>query len=134
MDGNIGRIVNDAGPAVGIMDIIKLHGDKPTSSPDVGGGTTKGRIIEAFKIILSGDNVKIVLANIFGDTVRCDLIADGVIGAIAGVGVNAPVMVHLGDNNTELGAKKLVDSGLSIITTKSLTGAAQQVATAAERK
>ncbi len=88
------------------------------TSSDVGGGATKERVTEAFKIILSDDKVKAVLVNIFGGIVRCDLIADGIIGAVAEVGVNVPVVVRLEGNNAELGAKKLADSGLNIIAAK----------------
>lgn len=105
LDGNIGCMVNGAGLAMGTMDIVKLHGGEPANFLDVGGGATKERVTEAFKIILSDDNVKAVLVNIFGGIVRCDLIADGIIGAVAEVGVNVPVVVRLEGNNAELGAK-----------------------------
>lgn len=105
LDGNIGCMVNGAGTAMGTMDIVKLHGGEPANFLDVGGGATKERVTEAFKIILSDDNVKAVLVNIFGGIVRCDLIADGIIGAVAEVGVNVPVVVRLEGNNAELGAK-----------------------------
>lgn len=134
LDGNIGCMVNGAGPAMGTMDIVKLHGGEPANFLDVGGGATKERVTEAFKIILSDDNVKAVLVNIFGGIVRCDLIADGIIGAVEEVGVNVPVVVRLEGNNAELGAKKLADSGLNIIAAKSLTDAAQQVVAAVEGK
>ena len=91
-------------------------------------------VTEADKIILSDDKVKAVLVNIFGGIVRCDLIADGIIGAVAEVGVNVPVVVRLEGNNAELGAKKLADSGLNIIAAKGLTDAAQQVVAAVEGK
>ncbi|EDU3842668.1 TPA: ADP-forming succinate--CoA ligase subunit beta [Salmonella enterica] len=134
LDGNIGCMVNGAGLAMGTMDIVKLHGGEPANFLDVGGGATKERVTEAFKIILSDDNVKAVLVNIFGGIVRCDLIADGIIGAVEEVGVNVPVVVRLEGNNAELGAKKLADSGLNIIAAKSLTDAAQQVVAAVEGK
>ena len=134
LDGNIGCMVNGAGLAMGTMDIVKLHGGEPANFLDVGGGATKERVTEAFKIILSDDNDKAVLVNIFGGIVRCDLIADGIIGAVAEVGVNVPVVVRLEGNNAELGAKKLADSGLNIIAAKSLTDAAQQVVAAVEGK
>ena len=98
---------------------------------DVGGGATKERVVEAFKIILSDTNVKAVLINIFGGIVRCDLIAEGVIGAVEEVGVTIPVVVRLEGNNAELGTKKLAESGLAIIAATSLTDAAQQVVKAA---
>ncbi len=97
LDGNIGckNGVNGAGLAMGTMDIVKLHGGEPANFLDVGGGATKERVTEAFKIILSDDKVKAVLVNIFGGIVRCDLIADGIIGAVAEVGVNVTVVVRL---------------------------------------
>ncbi len=132
LDGNIGCMVNGAGLAMGTMDIVKLHGGKPANFLDVGGGATKERVIEAFKIILSDENVNAVLINIFGGIVRCDLIAEGVIGAVEEVGVKIPVVVRLEGNNAELGAKVLADSGLNIIAATSLTDAAEQVVKAAE--
>ncbi len=132
LDGNIGCMVNGAGLAMGTMDIVNLHGGSPANFLDVGGGATKERVTEAFKIILSDSNVKAVLVNIFGGIVRCDLIADGIIGAVEEVGVKVPVVVRLEGNNAELGAKKLADSGLNIIAASSLTDAAQQVVKAAE--
>lgn len=132
LDGNIGCMVNGAGLAMGTMDIVKLHGGKPANFLDVGGGATKERVIEAFKIILSDENVSAVLINIFGGIVRCDLIAEGVIGAVEEVGVKVPVVVRLEGNNAELGAKVLADSGLNIIAATSLTDAAEQVVKAAE--
>ncbi len=134
LGGNIGCMVNGAGLAMGTMDIVKLHGGNPANFLDVGGGATKERVIEAFKIILSDKNVKAVLINIFGGIVRCDLIADGVIGAVNEVGVQVPVVVRLEGNNAELGAKVLADSGLNIIPAKTLTDAAQLVVKAAEDK
>lgn len=134
LDGNIGCMVNGAGLAMGTMDIVKLHGGQPANFLDVGGGATKERVVEAFKIILSDDSVKAVLINIFGGIVRCDLIAEGVIGAVEEVGVKVPVVVRLEGNNAELGAKVLADSGLNIIAAQSLTDAAVQVVKAAEGK
>jgi len=134
LEGNIGCMVNGAGLAMGTMDIVKLHGGQPANFLDVGGGATKERVVEAFKIILSDDNVKAVLINIFGGIVRCDMIAEGVIGAVKEVGVKVPVVVRLEGNNAELGAKVLADSGLNIIAATSLTDAAQQVVKAAEGK
>lgn len=131
LDGNIGCMVNGAGLAMGTMDIIKIHGGEPANFLDVGGGATKERVVEAFKIILSDSNVNAVLVNIFGGIVRCDLIADGIIGAVAEVGVHVPVVVRLEGNNADVGAKKLADSGLNIIAATSLTEAASQVVKAA---
>ncbi len=134
LDGNIGCMVNGAGLAMGTMDIVKLHGGKPANFLDVGGGATKERVVEAFKIILSDENVKAVLINIFGGIVRCDMIAEGVIGAVKEVGVKVPVVVRLEGNNAELGSKVLADSGLNIIAATSLTDAAEQAVKAAEGK
>ena len=113
------------------MDIVKLHGGQPANFLDVGGGATKERVTEAFKIILSDENVQAVLINIFGGIVRCDLIAEGVIGAVNEVGVEVPVVVRLEGNNAELGREVLSESGLNIIAATSLTDAAQQVVAAA---
>jgi len=134
LDGTIGCMVNGAGLAMGTMDIIKLHGGFPANFLDVGGGATKERVSEAFKIILSDSKVKAVLVNIFGGIVRCDMIAEGIIGAVKEVGVKVPVVVRLEGNNAELGAKTLAESGLNIIAAQSLTDAAQQVVKAAEGK
>lgn len=131
LDGNIGCMVNGAGLAMGTMDIVKIHGGDPANFLDVGGGATKERVAEAFKIILSDENVKAVLVNIFGGIVRCDMIAEGIIGAVKEVGVKVPVVVRLEGNNAELGSAKLADSGLDIIAATSLTDAAQQVVKAA---
>ena len=134
LDGNIGCMVNGAGLAMGTMDIVNLHGGKPANFLDVGGGATEERVTEAFKIILSDENVAAVLVNIFGGIVRCDMIAEGIIGAVKEVGVKVPVVVRLEGNNAALGAKKLSESGLNIIGATSLTDAAIQVVKAAEGK
>ena len=131
LDGNIGCMVNGAGLAMGTMDIVQLHGGSPANFLDVGGGATKERVTEAFKIILSDTNVKAVLVNIIGGIVRCDLIAEGIIGAVHEVGVAVPVVVRLEGNNAELGRKVLSDSGLNIIAATSLTDAAEKVVAAA---
>jgi succinyl-CoA synthetase beta subunit len=131
LEGNIGCMVNGAGLAMATMDLVKLHGGNPANFLDVGGGATKERVTEAFKIILSDKNVKAILVNIFGGIVRCDLIADGIIGAVAEVGTNLPVVVRLEGNNAELGAKKLGESGLNIIAAESFTDAAKKVVQAA---
>ena len=131
LDGSIGCMVNGAGLAMGTMDIVKLHGGAPANFLDVGGGATKERVTEAFKIILSDENVKAVLINIFGGIVRCDLIAEGVIGAVEEVGVEVPVVVRLEGNNAQLGREVLASSGLNIEAAESLTDAAQKVVAAA---
>ena len=134
LDGNVGCMVNGAGLAMGTMDIVNLHGGKPANFLDVGGGATKERVAEAFKIILSDENVKAVLVNIFGGIVRCDMIAEGIIGAVKEVGVKVPVVVRLEGTNADLGREVLAKSGLDIIAATSLTDAAQQVVKAAEGK
>ncbi len=131
LEGNIGCMVNGAGLAMGTMDIIKLSGGQPANFLDVGGGATKERVSEAFKIILSDDAVQAVLVNIFGGIVRCDMIAEGIIGAVKEVGVKVPVVVRLEGNNAELGTKVLAESGLNIIAATSLADAAEQVVKAA---
>ena len=125
LDGNIGCMVNGAGLAMGTMDIIKIHGGKPANFLDVGGGTTKEKVTEAFKIILSDENVVTVLVNIFGGIVRCDLIAEGVIGAVQEVGVQIPVVVRLEGNNSELGREVLENSDFNIVVASSLSEAAE---------
>ena len=123
--------MNGAGLAMGTMDIVQLHGGSPANFLDVGGGATKERVTEAFKIILSDENVAAVLVNIFGGIVRCDLIAEGVIGAVEEVGVEVPVVVRLEGNNAELGREVLEKSGLNIIAANSLSDAAEKVVGAA---
>ena len=127
LDGNIGCMVNGAGLAMGTMDIIKLYGGDPANFLDVGGTVDAKRVSEAFKIILSDENVKAVLINIFGGIVRCDVIADGVIEAVSQMEINVPVVVRLEGNQAELGTKKLGESGLNIIGANSLKEAASKV-------
>lgn len=134
LEGNIGCMVNGAGLAMGTMDIIKLYGGEPANFLDVGGGATKERVAEAFKLILSDKSVKAVLVNIFGGIVRCDLIAEGVIAAVDEVGVDVPVVVRLEGTNANLGREILATSNLNIIAAKSLAEAAEQVVKAAEEK
>ena len=127
LDGEIGCMVNGAGLAMATMDTIKLFGGEPANFLDVGGGTTKERVSEAFKIILSDDNVKGVLVNIFGGIVRCDLIAEGIIGAVEDVHVNVPVVVRLEGNNAERGSQLLRDSGVNVVAASGLTDAAKKI-------
>ena len=127
LDGEIGCMVNGAGLAMATMDLIKLCGGEPANFLDVGGGATKERVTEAFKIILSDKNVKGVLVNIFGGIVRCDLIAEGIIGAVEDVHVNVPVVVRLEGNNAERGSQLLRDSDVNIIAAQSLTEAATKI-------
>lgn len=132
LEGNIGCMVNGAGLAMGTMDIVKLYGGSPANFLDVGGGATKERVAEAFKIILTDEAVKAILVNIFGGIVRCDLIAEGVIAAIQEVGVAVPVVVRLEGTNAELGRKILSESGVNLIAANSLQDAAQAVVKAAK--
>lgn len=127
LDGNIGCMVNGAGLAMATMDLIKLHGGAPANFLDVGGTADKERVAEAFKIILSDSNVKGVLVNIFGGIVRCDMIAEGVIGAIKEVGIDVPVVVHLEGNNAARGLELLEQSGLDIIAAKGLKESAVKI-------
>ncbi len=132
LDGNIGCMVNGAGLAMGTMDIIKIHGGNPANFLDVGGGATRERVVEAFKIILTDDKVKAILVNIFGGIVRCDLIAEGIIGAVQDVGVSVPVVVRLEGNNADVGSKLLADSGLNIIAAQGLADAAEKAVRSVE--
>lgn len=132
LNGNIGCMVNGAGLAMATMDIIKQYGCEPANFLDVGGGTTKERVAEAFKLILSDSNVKAILVNIFGGIVRCDLIADGVIAAINEIELNIPVVVRLEGNNAELARKILADSQLNVISAESLADAAQKISAVAK--
>jgi succinyl-CoA synthetase beta subunit len=131
LDGNIGCMVNGAGLAMGTMDLVKLHGGEPANFLDVGGGATKETVTEAFKIILSDENVKAVLINIFGGIVRCDIIAEGIIGAVKDVGVKVPVVVRFEGNNAPKGVEALSNSDVDIIAATSLTDAAQLAVKAA---
>lgn len=127
LDGNIGCMVNGAGLAMATMDLIKLRGGEPANFLDVGGGATKERVSEAFKIILSDDKVKGILVNIFGGIVRCDLIAEGIIGAVEEVHVDVPVVVRLEGNNAQRGSQMLRDSGVNIIAAADLDDAAVKI-------
>ena len=125
LDGTIGCMVNGAGLAMATMDLIKLSGGDPANFLDVGGSATKERVTEAFKIILADQNVTAILVNIFGGIVRCDLIADGIISAVAEVETELPVVVRLEGHNATIGNQRLADSGLNIIACDSFTEAAQ---------
>ena len=124
LNGNIGCMVNGAGLAMGTMDMIKLQGGEPANFLDVGGGATKERVAEAFKLILSDSQVKAVLVNIFGGIVRCDLIAEGIISAVNEVDVKVPVVVRLEGTNAEQGRAILAQSGLNLAVAETLTQAA----------
>lgn len=127
LDGDIGCMVNGAGLAMATMDLIKLNGGNPANFLDVGGGATEERVKEAFKIIISDKNVKGIFVNIFGGIVRCDLIADGIMAAVADVGIKVPVVVRLEGNRADVGAKKLADSGLNIVAVQKFADAAKTV-------
>lgn len=131
LDGDIACMVNGAGLAMATMDLIKLHGGDPANFLDVGGGATKERVAEAFKLILSNRNVAAILVNIFGGIVRCDLIAEGIISAVREVGVSVPVVVRLEGTNVGKGRDLLANSGLDIIAAEDLTDAAKKVVAAA---
>ena len=130
LDGQIGCMVNGAGLAMATMDVIKLHGGEPANFLDVGGGATKERVSEAFKIILSDTNVKGILVNIFGGIVRCDLIAEGIIAAVKEVDIAVPVVVRLEGNNAALGADILNNCDFNVIAANSLTDAAEKIVAA----
>ena len=132
LDGNIGCMVNGAGLAMGTMDTIKFYGGSPANFLDVGGTATQDRVTKAFKIILKDPEVKVVLVNIFGGIVRCDLIAEGVVGAIKEVNVDIPVVVRLEGNNAVLGAKILSDADIEIQSINNLKDAAKKAVELAE--
>ncbi len=130
LDGNIGCLVNGAGLAMATMDIIKLHGAGPANFLDVGGGATRERVSTAFKLILSDPNVEGILVNIFGGIMRCDVIAEGVVGAAREINLHVPLVVRLEGTNVDLGKKILQQSGLPILAGENLVDAAQKIVTA----
>lgn len=130
LEGNIGCMVNGAGLAMATMDIIKLKGGQPANFLDVGGGATKERVVEAFKLILADPSVKGVLINIFGGIVRCDMIAEAIIAAVKEVNVTVPVVVRLEGNNAEIGARLLEESGLKLTSAQGLNDAAEKIVAA----
>ena len=127
LDGEIGCMVNGAGLAMATMDIIKLYGAEPANFLDVGGGASKEKVTEAFKIITSDPNVKGILVNIFGGIMRCDIIAEGVLAAVKEVGLKVPLVVRLEGTNVDLGKKIINDSGLNVIAADDLSDAAQKI-------
>lgn len=127
LDGNIGCMVNGAGLAMATMDIIKYYGGDPANFLDVGGGATKEKVTEAFKIILSDEQVKGIFINIFGGIMRCDVIADGVVEAAKQLGLTRPLVVRLEGTNVELGKKILAESGLNIVSADSMADGAQKI-------
>jgi succinyl-CoA synthetase beta subunit len=130
LDGEIGCMVNGAGLAMATMDIIKLYGAEPANFLDVGGGATKEKVTEAFKIITSDPQVKGILVNIFGGIMRCDVIAEGVIAAVNAVGLKVPLVVRLEGTNVELGKKIIAESGLNVIAADNLSDAAKKIVAA----
>ncbi len=130
LDGEIGCMVNGAGLAMATMDIIELNGASPANFLDVGGSATMERVTEAFKIILSDDNVKGILINIFGGIMRCDIIAEGVVSAARTLGLDKPLVVRLEGTNVEEGKKIMTESGLSIIPADNLADAATKIVAA----
>lgn len=127
LDGEIGCMVNGAGLAMATMDIIKLYGAEPANFLDVGGGATKEKVTEAFKIITSDPNVKGILVNIFGGIMRCDVIAEGVLAAVKEVGLKVPLVVRLEGTNVDLGKDIIRNSGLNVIAGDNLADAAQKI-------
>ena len=127
LDGEIGCMVNGAGLAMATMDIIKLYGAQPANFLDVGGGATKEKVTEAFKIITSDPQVKGILVNIFGGIMRCDIIAEGVIAAVKEVGLKVPLVVRLEGTNVDLGKDIIRNSGLNVIAADNLSDAAQKI-------
>ncbi|MDG2516869.1 MULTISPECIES: ADP-forming succinate--CoA ligase subunit beta [Lysobacter] len=134
MDGNIGCMVNGAGLAMATMDVIKLNGGEPANFLDVGGGATKERVTEAFKLILSSDKVKAIFVNIFGGIVRCDMIAEGIIAAVKEVDVKVPVIVRLEGTNVEAGKELLKNSGLAITPADDINDGAKKAVAAVAGK
>lgn len=127
LDGNIGCLVNGAGLAMSTMDIIKLNGGSPANFLDVGGGATKEKVTEAFKIILKDPGVKAILVNIFGGIMKCDIIAEGVVAASKDLGLSVPLVVRLAGTNVDKGKEILKNSGLNIIPASTLGEAAAKV-------
>ena len=127
LDGEIGCMVNGAGLAMATMDIIKLYGAEPANFLDVGGGATKEKVTEAFKIITSDPQVKGILVNIFGGIMRCDVIAEGVVAAVKEVGLKVPLVVRLEGTNVAEGKAIINNSGLDVIAADNLKDGAQKI-------
>ncbi len=134
LDGEIGCMVNGAGLAMATMDIIKLYGAEPANFLDVGGGATKEKVTEAFKIITSDPNVEGILVNIFGGIMRCDVIAEGVVAAVKEVGLKVPLVVRLEGTNVEAGNKIINSSGLDVIAANNLKDGAKKIVKAVKRQ
>ena len=133
LDGNIACLVNGAGLAMATMDIVKLHGGRPANFLDVGGGATKERVTEAFKLILRDAHIKAIIVNIFGGIDRCDMIAEGIIAAVKEVDVKVPVIVRLEGTNVEAGKEILKNSGLAIIAADDINDGAKKAVAAAAK-
>jgi succinyl-CoA synthetase beta subunit len=127
LDGSIGCMVNGAGLAMATMDIIKFYGGSPANFLDVGGGATKEKVTAAFKILTADTAVKGIFVNIFGGIMKCDVIAGGIIAAVAEIGLKVPLVVRLAGTNVELGSKMLADSGLPIFTATDMADGAQRI-------
>jgi succinyl-CoA synthetase beta subunit len=134
LDGNIACLVNGAGLAMATMDIIKFYGGSPANFLDVGGGATEEQVTEAFKLLVSDENVKAILVNIFGGIMKCDVIAQGIINAVKAVKLPVPLVVRLEGTNVDAGKKLIAESGLAVIAADDLADAAQKVVKAAEAK
>jgi succinyl-CoA synthetase beta subunit len=134
LDGEIGCMVNGAGLAMATMDIVKLYGAEPANFLDVGGGATKEKVTEAFKIITSDKNVKGILVNIFGGIMRCDVIAEGVVAAVKEVGLKVPLVVRLEGTNVDQGNEIISTSGLDVIVAGDLGDAAEKIVQAVKKQ
>jgi len=130
LEGEIGCMVNGAGLAMATMDIIKLYGAEPANFLDVGGGATKEKVTEAFKIITSDPQVKGILVNIFGGIMRCDVIAEGVVAAVKEVGLQVPLVVRLEGTNVEKGKQIINESDVNVIAADDLKDGAQKIVAA----
>ncbi|MBW2239734.1 MAG: succinate--CoA ligase subunit beta, partial [Deltaproteobacteria bacterium] len=128
LEGNVGNMVNGAGLAMATMDIIKLAGAEPANFLDVGGGASAEMVENGFRIMLSDENVKGILINIFGGILRCDVLAKGVVSAAEKIGINVPVVIRMEGTNVEEGRKILAESGLNLITAADMKDAAEKVA------
>ncbi len=134
LDGNIACLVNGAGLAMATMDIIKFYGGSPANFLDVGGGATEEQVTQAFKLLVSDENVKAILVNIFGGIMKCDVIAQGIVNAVKAVNLPVPLVVRLEGTNVDAGKKIIADSGLPVTTADDLGDAAQKAVKAAEPK
>jgi succinyl-CoA synthetase beta subunit len=134
LDGNVGNMVNGAGLAMATMDLIKIAGASPANFLDVGGGANEEMVENGFRIILSDSNVKVILINIFGGILRCDVLAEGVVQAAKKTGINVPVVIRLQGTNVEKGREILAASGLNLITAEDLNDASGKIAEIVGRK